>query len=80
MYDYNKLFDYAYEKLHYVRTKDGYEYRGLLMNYYNGNIIMLTENGIVHEQYKNIETMRPTRKVSDKFQEILKGAIKNETD
>jgi hypothetical protein len=24
--------------------------------------------------------MRPTRKISDKFQEILKGAIKNETD
>jgi hypothetical protein len=41
---------------------------------------MLTENGIVHEQYKNIETMRPTRKISDKFQEILEGAIKNETD
>jgi hypothetical protein len=80
MYDYDKLFSFVCEKLYYVKLKDGYEYRGLLMNYYGGNIVMFTENGIVHEQYKNIETMRPTRKVSDKFQEILKGAIKNETD
>ena len=77
MYDYNKLFDYACEKLYHVKFKDGYEYRGLLMNYYSGNIVMLTEKGIVHEQYHNIESMYPTKKISENFEKMLEGAKKN---
>lgn len=77
MYDYNKLFDFACEKLYYVKLKDGYECRGLLMNYYGGNIVMLTEKGIVHEQYKNIETMLPTKKIPSELQEVLEKAKKN---
>lgn len=77
MYDYDKLLDLICDKIHYVKTKDGYEYRGLLMNYYNGNIVMFTENGIVHEQYRNIEEMRPTKKISSKLQEMLEKAKKD---
>lgn len=77
MYDYDKLLDLIYDKVHYVKTKDGYEYRGLLINYYNGNVIMFTENGIVHEQYRNIEEMRPTKKISSKLQEMLEKAKKD---
>lgn len=77
MYDYNKLFDFACDKFYYVKTRDDYEYSGLLMNYYGGNIVMFTKNGIVHEQYRNIDVMRPTKKVSSELQEILEKVKKN---
>jgi hypothetical protein len=70
-YDYNKLFEYACDKLYCVSFKDGRIYKGLLMNYYGGNIVLLTERGIVHEIYRNIESIMPTHKVSDNFKKIL---------
>lgn len=79
-YNYDILFDYACDKCYCVQTKDWYEYRGLLMNYHGGDIVLLTPNGIVHEEYKNIKVMRPIKKIPLELEEVLKLAELKESE
>lgn len=51
--------------------------KGLLLNYYNGNIVLLAENGIYHLKYKDIVFMKPIEphmdKLSKEFKEMLES-------
>ena len=60
--------NYIVEYNHY-----GYEntIKGKLLNYYSGNIVLLTEDGIYHLKYKDIIYMAPIKEV------IYKKEIKN---
>ena len=58
---------------------DGYSSttKGFLLNYYNGNIVLLAEDGIYHLKYKDIVFMKPAKvlplnKFSSEYQELLK--------
>lgn len=50
---------------YYIIEYDHYGYKqtvkGLLLNYYNGNIVLLADEGIYHLKYKDIIFMEPIR-------------------
>ena len=51
--------------------------RGLLENYFGGNIVLLAENGIYHIKDKNIVHMQPIKMPSlDKFNERYQNLLK----
>jgi hypothetical protein len=74
MYNYQKLFDYACDKLYVIETKCFNTYKGLLLNYSYGNVVLLTEKGIVHLTKGDIYMMHPTKRVSEEFQKVLDDA------
>ena len=52
--------------------------KGLLENYYGGNVILLAEDGVYHIKYKDIVHMRPVKmpsldKFNERYQELLKS-------
>jgi hypothetical protein len=50
---------------------------GFLLNYYGGNIVLLSEDGIYHIKYKDIVFMKPGRiKSLDKFNIEYQNLIK----
>ena len=51
--------------------------RGLLLNYYGGNIVLLAEEGIYYIKYKDIRFMKPIKtlqleKLDEKYQKLIK--------
>ena len=51
--------------------------KGFLLNYYNGNIVLLSEDGIYHLKYKDIVFMKPVDTPSlDKFSPEYKKLLK----
>jgi hypothetical protein len=51
--------------------------KGLLLNYYSGNIVLLSEEGIYHIKYKDVLFMKPIKmpsldKFNEGYQELLK--------
>ena len=51
--------------------------KGLLENYFGGNVILLAEDGIYHIKYKDIVHMRPVKMPSlDKFNECYQVLLK----
>lgn len=57
---------------------DGYSSttKWFLLNYYNGNIVLLAEDGIYHLKYKDIVFMKPTKALFDKFSLEFKELLK----
>lgn len=56
--------------------------KGLLENYYNGNIILLSEDGLYHIKYKDIVFMKPIKmpsldKFNEGYQELLKVLLED---
>lgn len=52
--------------------------KGLLENYYGGNVVLLAEDGIYHIKYKDIVFMKPLKmpsldKFNERYQELLKA-------
>ena len=73
------ICEYACNRYYIVEyNHDGYNstVKGFLLNYYNGNIVLLAEDGVYHLKYKDIIFMRPARVFSlDKYpeyREVLK--------
>ena len=57
--------------------------KGLLENYYNGNIVLLAEDGIYHIKYKDIMFMQPIKmppldKFNERYQKLLKVLQKDD--
>ena len=51
--------------------------KGFLLNYYNGNVVLLSEDGIYHLKYKDIVFMKPAKVLSfDKFSSEYKELLK----
>ena len=80
------ICEYACDR-YYVIDYNHYGYvstvKGLLLNYYNGNIVLLSEDGIYHLKYKDIVFMKPVNipsldKFSPKYKELLKILQVNE--
>lgn len=51
--------------------------KGLLLNYYGGNIVLLAEEGIYHIKYKDIRFMKPIKtlqldKLNEEYQKLIK--------
>lgn len=66
---------------HYIvnYNHNGYEEAcaGFLLNYYGGNIVLLSEDGVYHIEYKDIVFMKPGRiKSLDKFNIEYQNLIK----
>lgn len=63
------IVDYGYKG-------DTLTVKGFLLNYYNGNIVLLAENGIYHLKYKDIVFMKPVQLplgvFNNKYLELLK--------
>ena len=56
------ICEYACDRYYIVDyNHDGYTLttKGFLLNYYNGNVVLLAENGIYHLKYKDIVFMKP---------------------
>lgn len=81
MYNRNAITDYVCNKYYYVvynncnLTKS---IQGLLLNYANGNIVLLADEGIYHIRYSNILFMKPIKdlplkKCSKEFQKLIKS-------
>lgn len=56
----NKLNDFVCNKFYMVDIGNSIE-KGLLLDYIHGNIVLLTENGIVHIKQKDIYFMKPIK-------------------
>lgn len=83
-----KAFDYACGKYHiviYDRGHVGYKQRahahGLLLNYVNGKIVLLSDKGIYHLNYKDVIFMKPIEppldELSEEFKEVLESFKKD---
>lgn len=73
-YKYQMLFDWACDKCYYIETTDYIVYRGVLLNYCNGNIVLLSTKGIVHLPYSEVHRMYPLSKIPFELEEVLKSA------
>ena len=73
-YNYQTLFYYACDKCYYVETSYYAVYRGILLNYNNGNIVLLSTKGMVHLPYNEIYRMYPLSKIPFDLEEVLKSA------
>lgn len=80
MYNVNMVNKYICGKYYHViydRDHCGYERRveGLLLNYANGNVDLLSEKGVYHIKYNDIIFMAPIEphadKLSKEFKELL---------
>ena len=84
MKDIFKAFDYACHKFYYVVYKR-YEFEqrveGLLLNYNGGNIVLLSESGIYHINYKDVIFMKPfdppVDRLSEEFNSLLEYFMDN---
>jgi len=82
MFDMSKVCEYACDRYYQVVYSLGQydveqSVHGLLLNYYSGNVVLLSEKGIYHIKYKDIVFMRPveplTNKLSREFNELLES-------
>lgn len=83
----DKLSDYVCDR-YYVVTYGNKEFekhvKGILVNYNNGNIVLLSEDGIRHIKYNEITFMSPTpmkkiEKYNEKYQDFLRATKDCET-
>ena len=86
MFDMSKICEYVCGKYYHVtygRDIIGREQfaQGLLLNYYGGNIVLLSEKGIYHIKYKDIIFMKPIEppinKLNEDFKELLESFKKD---
>lgn len=77
---YDNLSKYVCDKYYTIIDENGVLYTGYMLNYYCGNIVMLTARGILHLKYKNIEQIVPVKDyiVSEKLKEMVKDLNKEE--
>ena len=68
------LFYWACDKCYYIETTDYIVYRGVLLNYCNGNIVLLSTKGIVYLPYSEVHRMYPLSKIPFELEEVLKSA------
>lgn len=82
MFDMSKVCEYVCDRYYHVVYSLGQydveqSVHGLLLNYYSGNVVLLSEKGIYHIKYKDIVFMRPveplTNKLSKEFNELLES-------
>ena len=74
------ICEYACNKYYVVDyNHNGYKstVKGMLLNYYSGNIVLLSEDGIYHMKYQDIIFMKPINisslsKTSVEYKELLK--------
>lgn len=75
------ITDYICDRFYYVVYGDGFGRKnivdGLLLNYTNGDIILLGENGIYHIKYRDIYFMTPYKnypleKYSEEYQKLIR--------
>lgn len=74
------ICEYACNKYYVVDyNHNGYKstVKGMLLNYYSGNIVLLSEDGIYHMKYQDIIFMKPINisslsKASVEYKELLK--------
>ena len=71
---------YVCDKYYAIQyNHDGYKstVKGLLLNYYSGNVVLLSEDGIYHLKYQDIVFMKPVNTLSlDKFSQEYKELLK----
>ena len=86
MFDMSKVCEYVCDRYYHVtydRDAIGREKfaQGLLLNYYDGNIVLLSEKGIYHIKYNDIIFMEPIEprmdKLSEDFKELLESFRKD---
>lgn len=85
MCDMKNLAEYVCGKFYYVVYTDNNstEYppiKGLLVNYNNGNIVLLVDGGIYHISYSNILLMKPIvnfsiGKCSKEYQKVIQSLV-----
>ena len=68
----NKYYAIQYNHAGYKST-----IKGLLLNYYSGNVVLLSEDGIYHLKYQDIIFMKPVNtpslnKFNPEYREVLK--------
>lgn len=87
MFDMSKVCEYVCDKYYHViydRGNMGKEQfvQGLLLNYYGGNVVLLTQKGICHIKNKDIVFMMPIEppmnRLSEDFKELLESFKKDD--
>lgn len=70
---YKNLSNYICNKYYYVETKEHGVFKGYILNYNFGNIVMLTLNGILHMPYSEICVLIPLReaKIDEDFKKMI---------
>ena len=78
--EYKCICGYVCDKYYiidYNRCGDIQTAKGFLINYYGGNVVLLSEEGVYHIKYKDIVFMRPTKMPNlDKFNEGYQNLLK----
>lgn len=77
-----KVCEYVCDRYYHViynrDTMDKEQFvQGLLLNYYGGNVVLLTQKGICHIKYKDIIFMIPIEPPIDKFNKDFKELLES---
>lgn len=67
---YRNLDKYICDKVYRVESKYYGTFVGYMVNYYWGNIILITTKGVVHMKYTDIDTLIPI-KAGEQLQKII---------
>lgn len=70
MNGYKNLDKYICDKVYRVETNDHGTFKGFLLNYNWGNLVLLTVKGVVHLQHNDILFMTPIE-TDEKLQKII---------
>lgn len=73
------ICEYVCNKYYAIQyNHDGYKstVKGLLLNYYSGNVVLLSEDGIYHLKYQDIIFMKPVKPLFNKFSLNFKELLK----
>ena len=70
---YRKLDNYICDKYYHVETKTHGTFKGYMLNYNCGNIVMLTPKGVIHMPYSEVSILKPLNKApNEEFEKIVK--------
>ena len=71
---YNKLDGYICDKYYYVETKSHGTFKGYMLNYNWGNIVMITPKGVIHMPYSEISILKPLKQApSEEFEKMVEN-------
>ena len=67
-----KLLDfYTCNKYYYMETKNYGTFKGYMLNYNFGNIVMLSPKGVIHMPYSEVNILKPLSKAPNEEFEMM---------
>ena len=74
---YKKLDFYTCNKYYYTETKNHGSFKGYMLDYNFGNIVMLSPKGVIHMPYSEVNILKPLSKApNEEFEKMVEDISK----